>query len=118
MALGRAQCNASIADPSIDSILVTAKSTRQRIYVQSITYTPTSYVAGTVLNFLDSLTGVSIGQISIVPVTVGYTMQYPLDFGDTGIALSLGANLKLAVASGGVIGRMLVKAYQLPLYVI
>ncbi len=111
MAGGRLQTNVSISEPATGSVLVQVRSTTQRIYVQYIIYSPSDFVAGTVLSFIDSLTLQSIGVISVA----GITSQYPLDFGYAGTALSVGASLLLSIISGGATGRLRIDAYQLPL---
>ncbi len=113
MSRTRGRGSVSINEPAIDAILVTAKSTRQRVVVQGIRYFPTTYVAGTILNFIDSLTLQIIGQMIILPNIT----QVSLDYGDGGTALTLGAHLKLAVIAGGVTGRMIIDTTQAPIYV-
>ncbi len=113
MAGGRLQTNARVNEPVANAVLVPVRSAAQKIYVQRVVYSPVNYVAGTVLNVVDSLTGVVIGQITVLP----NVSQFPLEFGYNGMPLSLGASLLLSIVSGGVSGQMQVDAYQLPLMV-
>ena len=113
MAGGRLQTNVSLSEPVADSILVQARSAVRRVYVQKVIYSPNDFVANTVLNFIDSITGQSIGQITVV----AGVSQYPLDFGYNGTLLTTGASLVLAILSGGATGRLRVEAYQLPLMI-
>lgn len=118
---GRLQCNASIVEPAIDSVVIRAKSALQTIYVQRISYTPLEFSPFTVLQFTDSLTGRGFGQISVLPLAVGQTTQYIIDFTAgmaVGAPLSKGANLLLKILSGGMTGRLDIKAYQIPLYIV
>ena len=84
-------------------------------------YNPLTIIAGTVLGFIDSLTLQSIGTMTIMPASIAQA-PYVVDFGagDTntsGTPLTKGASLILSVISGGVNGRMHIKAYQLPLFI-
>ncbi len=113
MSRPRGRSSVSITEPAVDAMLVVAKSTRQRVVIQGIRYFPTTYVAGTILNFIDSLTLQIIGQLIILPNVT----QFSLDYGDSGTSLTLGAHLKLAVIAGGVTGRMIIDTTQAPIYV-
>jgi hypothetical protein len=121
MAGGRWQTNVSINDPSPASILMQAKSAFHTIYIQKIVYSPSAaIVPGTLLGFLDSLTGQSIGTITVMPPSVAQP-PYTIDFGvgdstTSGTPLSKGANLILSIIVGGAVGRMHIKGYQTPLY--
>lgn len=122
MAGGRLQTNVSINDPSPASIVVQARTASHTIYIQKIVYSQSVLVPGTVLSFIDSITGVSLGLMSIMPSAIVQT-TYTMDFGledpsAAGTPLSKGAHLVLSIISGGVAGRLLVKAYQLPLFVV
>ena len=123
MAGGRAQSNVSINDPSPLSVLVAARSPFHTVYIQKIVYSPSStIVPGTVLGFLDSLTFQSIGTITVMPPSVAqppYTIDYGIgDSTTAGTPLSKGASLILSIVSGGVVGRLHIKAYQLPLFIV
>jgi len=121
MAGGRIQTNASINDPQPTSTLIQARSSNHVLYVQKIIYSPAnSIVAGTLLGFLDSLTGQSIGTITVMPPSVAQP-PYVIDYGTgdsltAGTPLSKGASLVLAIFSGGVVGRLHIKGYQLPIF--
>ena len=116
---GRKQTNVTIDEPAVGSVLIFALSPRQTIYLQKIVYSPVTIIQGTVINFVDSVTGLSIGQFTIMPPSISqppYVVDYGL--GDTqsaGTPLSQGANLILSVPVGGVNGRLHIKAYQIPL---
>ncbi len=127
MAGGRAQCNGSFFEPLPNSVLVAAKSSLQTVYVQKIIYSPTRFDDGTILSFIDSLTGQSVGQIAVLPLSVGMNTQFVLDLtapdaysrpaGPAGAPISKGANLVMSVIAGGPSGLLQVYAYQLPLFV-
>ena len=121
MSCGRYQTNASINEPGPNSVLIQVKNPLQTIYIQKIVYAPLGIVAGTVLSFIDSLTLQSIGLITVMPPSVAQP-PYVIDFGagdsgSSGTALTKGASLVLSVLSGGVTGRMHIKAYQIPLFI-
>lgn len=118
MSAGRYQTNAYLTEPALDNVGVRVKSATQTIYVQKITYSPSEFVALSVLSFTDSLTGKSFGQISVLPVAVGQTTQYIVDFGADGTPLTRGANLLIKILSGGMTGKLDIKAYQIPAYVV
>ncbi len=122
MPCGRQQTNANINEPAPNSVVVRARSAFQTIYLQKITYSPLGIVAGTVLAFIDSLTGQSVGLITVMPSSVAqppYVIDYSLgDSASSGTPISQGANLVISVLSGGITGRLHIKAYQIPLYVV
>ena len=117
MPCGRAQCNVNLNEPVVGSVLIFAKGPTQVVHIQKITYSPTEFTSGTVLSFIDSLTSVSIGTVQVLPLAIGLSTQFVLDFGDAGTPLSVGASLVLAVPAGGVTGQLEILAYQIPLYV-
>ena len=97
--------------PTINTLLVQAKSATRIICVQRITFVPIQYLDGT-LSFLDSATGKSIGNL-VIPSSgpsLGRNMFYQ-DFGPRGTPLTLGANLVLGV-TGGAVGRLHIEAFQ------
>ena len=121
MAGGRAQSNVSINDPQPSSVLLFARSPLHTVYIQKIVYNPSNVIVpGTVLGFLDSLTNQTIGTMTVMPPSVAQP-PYIIDYGigdstTAGTPLSKGANLILSIFSGGVVGRIHIKAYQLPPY--
>jgi hypothetical protein len=117
---GRKQSNVNLFEPQTGSVLVQVLSAVQCIIIQRIRYYPTTYVAGTVLNFLDSLTSQVIGAMTIVPPgSAPGSDGYVIEFDDRdGYPLSTGANLVLSVLSGGVTGALEVDCFQLPLHVV
>lgn len=118
MSVGRLQTNAYIVEPALDAVAVRVRSASQRIFVQKISYTPAEFSPSAVLQFTDSLNGKIFGQVAVLPLAVGQTTQYIVDFGEDGTPLSTGANLLVKVLSGGMTGRLDIRAYQLPLYVV
>jgi len=97
--------------PTIDTLLIAAKSATRVICVQRITFVPIQYFDAT-LSFIDTVTNKSIGNI-VVPASgpsLGRNMYY-LDFGPRGTPLSAGANLILGV-TGGAVGRLHIEAFQ------
>ena len=123
MAGGRLQCNVSLSEPTIDSVVIRARSSAHTIYMQKVVYSPSAVIVpGTVLAFLDSITGASIGLITVMPASVAQP-PYVIDYGvgdsiTSGVPLTKGANLIMSILAGGMTGRLHVKAYQLPLYVV
>lgn len=119
MAGGRAQSNVNLFEPQVGSILVQVQNPLQHIIVERIRYMPTTYVANTVLSFIDSLTNQSIGSIIVVqPGLDALASSYVLEWDTDGFPLSVGANLILGVLSGGVTGSLEVDCFQLPLYIV
>lgn len=103
-----------IDTPVVQPILITAKGAARRICVQRLVFVPSVYTA-CVIAFLDSLTMLSVGNLSIPafnPSTSGETNSFSLDFGPTGTMLSAGANLLLAAVPGCASGRLHIEAYQ------
>jgi hypothetical protein len=115
MAGGRLQTNSNLVEPAMDAIVVRARSASQQVYVQVITYCPASFVPS-VFSFVDSLTGQSIGRITVLAVALG-PVQYTINYGNQGLPLTKGAHLQLQILQGGATGRLHVEAYQLPLLV-
>ena len=100
--------------PLIPTVLITAKSAARTVCVQKIVFVPTTYVAS-VLSFVDTVTGVSIGSFSIPAfelATGANADTFILDLGPTGTKLSLGASLTFTVSVNGVAGRLHIEAYQ------
>ena len=100
--------------PIVPTALITAKSPARTVCVQKVVFVPSVYVAS-VLSFVDSVTGVSIGSFSIPAnqQTLGDGSDtFVLDFGPTGTKLSLGANLTFTVTANGAAGRLHIEAYQ------
>ena len=96
--------------PTVDPVLIYAKSTVHRIAVQEIAFSPSAYVAS-VLSFLDSRTGESIGSLSVPAVRPDRDGTFTLWLGDAGTKLSAGANLILATTNGAA-GRLNIAAFQ------
>ena len=112
---------ASNADIDLPTILplLTAKSATRIIRVQRIMFAPTIYAPSVysagVISFVDSISGLSIGTLTI-PGTApssGFDM-FQLDFGPKGTPLTVGANLLLGVITPGSAptGRLHIDAYQ------
>ena len=96
--------------PVVDPVLLYAKTPTKKIVVQNIRFTPSAYVAS-IVSFQDSLTGQSIGSISVPAVRPDGADEYTLDFAPTGTKLSPGANLLIA-STNGVAGRLHIETYQ------
>lgn len=97
--------------PSVNTLLIQAKSATRVVCVQRITFVPIQYIDG-VLHFIDSVTNKDIAVIT-VPSTapsLGRNMFY-VDFGPRGTGLSTGANLILGT-TGGAVGRLHIEAFQ------
>lgn len=95
--------------------VITPKSANHRIYVQKITFSPTTYSAKTITFQDDAGTPVPIGHMSIsaaAPTTGGDTCQYILDYGPTGTPLTKGKNLDVILSAAGAAGRLHIEAYE------
>ena len=94
--------------------VIAVKSANYRIYIQKITVAITTYSAKTWTFQDDASTPVPIWHISI-PAAAGTTAAdatYTIDFGPTGIALTLGKNLDLDVSAAGAAGAIHIEAYE------
>ena len=96
--------------PVVDPVLQYAKSPTKKIGVLTIRLAPSAYVAS-IVSFQDSLTGQSIGSISVPAVRPDGADEYTLEFAPTGTLLSPGANLLIA-STNGVAGRLHLESYQ------
>jgi hypothetical protein len=97
--------------PGSISPLITAKAPNRIVTVQKIVFSPSVWT-GTILSFLDSVTLIQIGSLSIPTVEPavgdGNDMLF-LDFGPTGTQLAPGSNLLMG---GTGTGRLHIEAYQ------
>ena len=94
--------------------VIAVKSANHRIYIQKITVAITTYAAKTWTFQDDASTPVPIWHISIpaaAPTTAG-DATHEIDFGPTGIALTLGKNLDLDVSAAGAAGAIHIEAYE------
>jgi len=97
--------------PTVNNILITAKSSTRTICIQRVTFVPIQYLDGT-LSLVDSITGEAIANL-VIPSSgpsLGRNMYYE-DFGPRGTPLTTGANLILGV-TGGAVGRLHIEAFQ------
>lgn len=107
--------NVDLTLPSAVQPLIAAPSAKCTIYVQRVSFIPALFT-GTVLQFIDSLTRVVVGTISI-PTAAAYALNNgvwnyaPLDFGPSGTPLSKGAHLLLG---GSANGQLHIDAYIKP----
>ncbi len=90
------------------SPLVTAKSATRIITVIKISFMPSTYEASTV-SFLDSISGKSIGSMTIPATAPSGSNTFVLDWGPVGTKLTAGANLLIA---GNATGRLHIEAVQ------
>ena len=93
--------------------IIVPKSSQHTIYVQRITFAPTTYAAQT-LTFQDGAnTPVVIGHMSI-PAAAPTTgiCQYEIDYGPEGTPLTKGEELDVIISAAGPAGRLVVEAYE------
>jgi hypothetical protein len=104
-----------VAAATDDSTLISVKSANHRLYIQKITVGITTYSAKT-WTFTDSAgTPVPIWHISIPAAAVALPSEsngMVIDFGPTGLALTLGKNLLLDVSAAGAAGAIHIEAYE------
>ncbi len=95
-----------------NATLVSAKSPNHFLVIQKIVYTVGIYAADAI-TFTDSVTGQQIVLFNVpaVAATTPGLQGYTADWGLTGTALALGANLVMS-NGGASIGRIHVEAYQ------
>lgn len=102
------------ADTSAEHADVIApKSALHTIYIQRISFAPTTYAAQT-LTFRDGAgTPVVIGHMSI-PAAAPTTgvCQYVIDFGPEGTPLTIGEELDVIFSAAGPAGRLVIEAYE------
>lgn len=93
---------------------ITPKSTDHQLFIQSITVAVTTYSAKT-WTFQDTNgTPVPIWHISIpaaAPTTGGDTV-FTIDFGASGVPLTIGKDFSLDVSAAGAAGIIKVEAYE------
>lgn|SRR5574341_104250 len=97
--------------PTIDRLLIRAKTTTRTVCIQRITFVPLQYMDGTLV-FLDSRGGPqhTLTVQARQKPSSGRRLFY-LDFGPRGWPLTLGADLILGVV-GGAVGRLHIEAFQ------
>lgn len=93
--------------------IITPKSANHTIYIQRITFAPTTYAAQTLTFQDDAGTPVKIGHMSI-PAAAPTTgiCQYVIDYGPEGTPLTTGKNLDVIFSAAGPAGRLVVEAYE------
>lgn len=97
--------------PTVSNILVAPRSATKVIVVRYITFSPSTNVPGTLV-FKNSLTGETIGTLTIPSVLGAGQDQLRLDYGVRGTALTVGASLVLGTLPAGAAGRLHVESYQ------
>lgn len=93
--------------------VIVPKSAQHTIWIQRITFAPTTYAAQT-LTFQDGAnTPVPIGLMSI-PASAPTTgiCQYELDYGPQGTPLTIGEELDIIFSAAGPAGRIVIEAYE------
>lgn len=95
--------------------VVSVKSANHQLFIQRITFSPTTYAAKT-WTFQDSAgTPIPAGFMSIpasAPTTGGFSDQYILDFGPEGYPLTVGKDLNLIMSAAGAAGSLHIEAYE------
>lgn len=92
---------------------ITPKSAEHTLYIQRISFAPTTYAAQN-FTFRDGAgTPVPIGVISVPAsaLTTGVN-QWVLDYGPEGTPLTKGKELDVIVSAAGLAGRLVVEAYE------
>jgi len=84
---------------------ITPKTSSHQLWIQKITYSPTTVAAVAITLDDDS----SSGPIGLVPAS--QATPYTIDFGPKGIALGVGGNLDIGAAAG-VAGKFHIEAYE------
>lgn len=94
--------------------IITPKSANHTIYIQRISFAPTTYAAQTLTFRDDAGTPVEIGFMSI-PAAAPTTgiCQYVIDYGPQGTPLTKGKNLDVIISAAGPAGRLVVEAYEI-----
>jgi hypothetical protein len=94
--------------------IIVPKTANHRIYIQKITFSPTTYAAQTI-TFRDGAGApVPIGFMSVPATapTTGGDCQYVLDYGPTGTPLTVGEELDVILSAAGIAGRLHIEAYE------
>ena len=93
---------------------IACRSTEHQIFVQKIIVSPTTYAAKT-WTFRDSAgTPVPNGVVSIPAAapTAGGDVNFVIDFGPVGYALTQGKDLQFLMSAAGAAGAVHVEAYE------
>lgn len=95
--------------------IVSVKNANYTLFIQQITFSPTTYAAKS-FTFQDNAgTPVPGGLMSIpaaAPTTGSDQDQFTLEYGDTGTALTEGVDLLLKMSAAGAAGRLHIEGYQ------
>lgn len=99
--------------PILTTALITASQSERSVYVRRITFTSTTTESG-VIEFTDSVTGLIVGNILVNKdgAVRGPVSSHVLSFGLSGIPLSEGASLLVAVTPNKIGGRLHVDSYE------
>lgn len=95
--------------------ILAVKNANYTLFIQRITFAPTTYAAKTWTLQDNAGTPVPIGIISVpaaAPTTGGETDTFVFDFGGLGTALTEGVDLLLKMSAAGAAGRIHIEAYQ------
>lgn len=106
--LGRPIATPKVALAAADTTktLVTVRSTSHTIFIQRLTYVPTT-VNAQAITIKDATTGEKYGLIPASQAT-----PYVLDFGEEGIAVTAGESLLGVPAAAGPAGTFSIEGYQ------
>lgn len=84
---------------------ITPKTVNHALYIQKISYSPTT-VAAVAISIEDDG---ALGPVALVPAS--QALPWVVDFGPKGVKLTTGANLDIGAAAG-VAGRFHIEAYE------
>jgi hypothetical protein len=84
---------------------ITPKTSSHQLFIQKITYSPTT-VAAVAISVDDDGSG---GPVALIPASQATPIT--IDFGPKGLGLTVGANLDIAAAAGTA-GRFHIEAYE------
>jgi hypothetical protein len=92
---------------------ITPRSAEHTIYIQRISFAPTTYATQNFLFRDGAGTPVPIGQITVpgAALTTGVN-QWVIDYGPEGTPLTKGEELDVIVSAAGLAGRLVVEAYE------
>jgi len=97
--------------------VITSRSANHQLYVQKITFSPTTYAAcDLTFQGSDKTNKSPIGKLSIPAAASAFQNlkeQFVLDFGTNGVPLVLGKNLDVVFsAASGLAGNLHIEAYE------
>jgi len=99
-------------DAGATRVLITPRSVKEALWIQKIVVYPTTYAA-VLLTFQDSAsTPVKIGQLSIPSAAPTVGSDHVLDFGPTGVQLTVAKTLDVVTSATGLACLIHIEAYE------